>query len=103
MQDKFTVEAGWNQASDRASSAGLSTSAGTRTERYPFKANNGKYLMTKKSGHLYECEEVEENARFYFYLINRDQSCAEGARVRGLQVWQCQAGVQQGHLRDHTG
>jgi len=38
-----------------------------------FRANNGKFVATKKSGHLYanseNCE--DESARFYFYLINR--------------------------------
>ena len=38
-----------------------------------FKANNGKYIGTKKSGHLYaNCESLDEpNAKYYFYLINR--------------------------------
>jgi len=37
-----------------------------------FKASNGKFLGTKKSGHLFaNCEGGEENARFYFYLVNR--------------------------------
>ena len=38
-----------------------------------FKANNGKFVGTKKSGHLYaNCESVDEpNAKYYFYLINR--------------------------------
>jgi len=75
MQDKFfTVEAGGGiQASEtRASSAGLFDLCWHQDGAVSFKANNGKYLMTKKSGHLYaKCEEVEENARFYFYLINR--------------------------------
>ncbi|XP_043219411.1 protein singed-like isoform X2 [Amphibalanus amphitrite] len=37
-----------------------------------FRANNGKCLAAKKSGHLFaNSEENEEAARFYFYLINR--------------------------------
>ena len=38
-----------------------------------FKANNGKYLGTKKSGHLYaNCDDFsEERSKYYFYLINR--------------------------------
>ena len=38
-----------------------------------FKANNGKFVGTKKSGHLFaNCESVDEsNAKYYFYLINR--------------------------------
>ena len=38
-----------------------------------FKANNGKFIGTKKSGHLFaNCDSVDEpNAKYYFYLINR--------------------------------
>jgi len=37
-----------------------------------FKANNGKLIGTKKSGHLYaNSDSVEENTKYYFYLINR--------------------------------
>ena len=38
-----------------------------------FKANNGKYVGTKKSGHLFaNCESYDEaNAKYFFYLINR--------------------------------
>ena len=38
-----------------------------------FKANNGKYLGTKKSGHLYaNCDDFsEDRSKYYFYLINR--------------------------------
>lgn len=38
-----------------------------------FRANNGKYLATKRSGHLFATNEDtdEEITRFYFYLINR--------------------------------
>ena len=38
-----------------------------------FKANNGKFVGTKKSGHLYaNCDTLDEpNAKYYFYLINR--------------------------------
>ncbi|XP_026478319.1 protein singed [Ctenocephalides felis] len=36
------------------------------------RANNGKYLATKRSGHLFASSEtVEENSKYYFYLINR--------------------------------
>ena len=32
----------------------------------------GQYLGIKKSGHLYaNCDKVEDNSRFFFYLINR--------------------------------
>lgn len=37
-----------------------------------FRANNGKFLATKRSGHLFATSEsVEDIAKFYFYLINR--------------------------------
>lgn len=37
-----------------------------------FRANNGKFLATKRSGHLFSTSEsIEEIAKFYFYLINR--------------------------------
>ena len=37
-----------------------------------FKAKNGKFVGIKKSGHLYaNCDTVEDNTRFFFYLINR--------------------------------
>ena len=37
-----------------------------------FRANNGKFVACKKSGHLYaNSDTVEENAKYYFYLINR--------------------------------
>ena len=36
------------------------------------RANNGKYVITKRSGHLYAtCEHLDETAKYYFYLINR--------------------------------
>lgn len=37
-----------------------------------FRANNGKYLMTKRSGHLYaNADSIDDNCKYYFYLINR--------------------------------
>lgn len=37
-----------------------------------FRANNGKFVATKKSGHLYaNAEAPEETSKFFFYLINR--------------------------------
>jgi fascin 1/2 len=37
-----------------------------------FRANNGKYVACKRSGHLYaNCDAPDENSKFYFYLINR--------------------------------
>ena len=36
-------------------------------------STNGKFIGTKKSGHLFaNCETcAEDNAKYYFYLINR--------------------------------
>lgn len=38
-----------------------------------FGANNGKFIGTKRSGHLFaNCESTaEENTRYFFYLVNR--------------------------------
>ena len=38
-----------------------------------FRGNNGKFVGTKKSGHLYaNCDsDGEANARYFFYLVNR--------------------------------
>lgn len=37
-----------------------------------FRANNGKFFATKRSGHLFATSEtIEEVAKFFFYLINR--------------------------------
>lgn len=36
------------------------------------RANNGKFLTTKRSGHLFAISEaIDEVAKFFFYLINR--------------------------------
>ena len=36
------------------------------------KANNGKLVGIKKSGHLFaNCDSESENSKFYFYLVNR--------------------------------
>lgn len=37
-----------------------------------FRANNGKFVATKRSGHLYaNADTVEEPSKYFFYLINR--------------------------------
>ena len=38
-----------------------------------FRANNGKFVGTKRSGHLYaNCDSAsDDNTKYYFYLINR--------------------------------
>merc|ERR1711955_115235 len=36
------------------------------------KASNGKYIVNKKTGHLFaNCDAIEDNTRYFFYLINR--------------------------------
>lgn len=43
-----------------------------------FRANNGKFVATKKSGHLYaNAEAPEETSKFFFYLINRSVASAD--------------------------
>lgn len=36
------------------------------------RANNGKFIATKRSGHLYaNSDSADDSCRYYFYLINR--------------------------------
>eukprot|EP00094_Tigriopus_californicus_P007108 TCALIF_06843-PA protein Name:"Similar to sn Protein singed (Drosophila melanogaster)" AED:0.13 eAED:0.13 QI:0/0.85/0.87/1/0.85/0.75/8/1320/514 len=75
MQDKyFTLQTGGGiQANEvRRSSNALFEIIWHEDGSISLRANNGKYLGTKKSGHLFaNCEGSEENTRYYFYLINR--------------------------------
>lgn len=37
-----------------------------------FRANNGKFIGTKKSGHLFaNADLIDDSSKFFFYLINR--------------------------------
>jgi fascin 1/2 len=37
-----------------------------------FRANNGKFVGTKKSGHLFaNTDSIDDSSKFFFYLINR--------------------------------
>ncbi len=37
-----------------------------------FRGNNGRFIGTKKSGHLFaNCDRAEDNTKYFFYLINR--------------------------------
>lgn len=37
-----------------------------------FRANNGKFIGTKKSGHLFaNADTIDDSSKFFFYLINR--------------------------------
>eukprot|EP00088_Acartia_fossae_P066962 TRINITY_DN8325_c0_g2_i4.p1 TRINITY_DN8325_c0_g2~~TRINITY_DN8325_c0_g2_i4.p1 ORF type:complete len:505 (+),score=168.65 TRINITY_DN8325_c0_g2_i4:109-1623(+) len=75
MQDKyFTLQPGGGvQASEsKKSKEALFEILWHQDGSVSFKASNGKYLGTKKSGHLFaNMDGIEENARFYFYLVNR--------------------------------
>jgi len=76
MQDKYFTQqpGGGIQAGDvTRSKDGLHELMWLEDGSVAFKANNGKFVGTKKSGHLYaNCESVDEpNAKYYFYLINR--------------------------------
>ena len=75
MQDKyFSLQSGGGiQASETKKSANaLFELLWHEDGSISFKAQNGKFIGTKKSGHLFaNCDAIEENAKYYFYLINR--------------------------------
>lgn len=75
MQDRYwTLEAGGGiQASaDSRSSNALFQLEWQGSGAVAFRANNGKYLTTKRSGHLYaNADQPDDNCKYYFYLINR--------------------------------
>lgn len=40
-----------------------------------FRANNGKLVATKRSGHLYaNTDTVDDTSKYFFYLVNRSVS-----------------------------
>ncbi|XP_064078039.1 protein singed-like isoform X1 [Macrobrachium nipponense] len=76
MQDKYwTLEAGGGIQANatKPTSNALFNFHWQPDGSVAFQANNGKYIATKKSGHLFANADTpdEESARFYFYLINR--------------------------------
>uniref|UniRef100_A0A2P2HYA1 Protein singed-like n=2 Tax=Hirondellea gigas TaxID=1518452 RepID=A0A2P2HYA1_9CRUS len=76
MQDKYwTLEAGGGiQANaSKPTSNALFDFIWQADGSVAFRANNGKFIASKKSGHLYANADNpdDECARFYFYLINR--------------------------------
>ncbi|XP_065203609.1 protein singed [Planococcus citri] len=75
MQDRYwTLEtAGGIQAvGDKRSSNALFDLVWQPDGSVCFRANNGKYVATKRSGHLYaNSDTVEESCKYFFYLINR--------------------------------
>merc|ERR1712088_619573 len=75
MQDKyFTLQAGGGIHANevRRCKDGLFELVWDEDGTVTLKANNDKFIGTKKSGHLYaNCESLEANTKYYFYLINR--------------------------------
>ncbi|XP_046404588.1 protein singed [Ischnura elegans] len=75
MQDRYwTLETGGGiqAAGDKKSSNALYDLVWQNDGSVAFRANNGKYIATKRSGHLYaNADSVEDSAKYYFYLINR--------------------------------
>ncbi|XP_015512233.1 protein singed [Neodiprion pinetum] len=78
MQDRYwTLEAGGGiQASDhkRSSNALFDLVWQEADGTVALRANNGKFLATKRSGHLYANADAagdSEASKFYFYLMNR--------------------------------
>lgn len=78
MQDRYwTLEAGGGiQASDhkRSSNALFDLVWQPSDGTVALRANNGKFLATKRSGHLYANADSpgdSEASKFYFYLMNR--------------------------------
>lgn len=75
MQDRYwTLETGGGiqACGDKRSSNALYDLVWQGDGSVGFRANNGKFISTKRSGHLYaNCDTVEDNAKYFFYLINR--------------------------------
>jgi fascin 1/2 len=75
MGDRYwTLESagGVQASSDKKTSNALFAMEWQPDGSVGFRANNGKFVATKKSGHLYaNTETLEESSKFYFYLINR--------------------------------
>lgn len=75
MGDRYwTLESagGVQASSDKKTSNALFSMEWQDDGSVGFRANNGKFVATKKSGHLYaNMETVEDSSKFYFYLINR--------------------------------
>lgn len=75
MQDRYwTLETGGGiQANgDKRSSNALFDLIWQGDGSVAFRANNGRYVITKRSGHLYAtADNMDENCKYFFYLINR--------------------------------
>ncbi|KAL0278316.1 UNVERIFIED_CONTAM: hypothetical protein PYX00_000169 [Menopon gallinae] len=75
MQDKYwTLETGGGiqACGDKRSSNALFDLVWQDDGSLCFRANNGKIVTTKRSGHLYaNSDTVEDACKYFFYLINR--------------------------------
>lgn len=75
MQDRYwTLETngGIQAVADKRSSNALFDLVWQGDGSVAFRANNGKYVATKRSGHLYaNADSVDELSKYFFYLINR--------------------------------
>ncbi|XP_063240690.1 protein singed isoform X2 [Bacillus rossius redtenbacheri] len=75
MQDRYwTLETGGGiqACGDKKSSNALFDLVWQNDGSVGFRANNGKFVATKRSGHLYaNSDSVDDSAKYYFYLINR--------------------------------
>ncbi|KAK6643057.1 hypothetical protein RUM43_004560 [Polyplax serrata] len=75
MQDRYwTLETGGGiqACGDKRSSNALFDLIWQNDGSLCFRANNGKFVATKRSGHLYaNSDVVEESCKYFFYLINR--------------------------------
>lgn len=75
MQDKYwTLETGGGiqAAGDKRSSNALFDLVWQGDGSVAFRANNGRYVITKRSGHLYATSDtVDETCKYFFYLVNR--------------------------------
>ncbi|XP_054282415.1 protein singed isoform X2 [Macrosteles quadrilineatus] len=75
MQDRYwTLETGGGiqAAGDKRSSNALFDLVWNGDGSVSFRANNGKLIATKRSGHLYaNSDSVDDTSKYYFYLVNR--------------------------------
>jgi len=85
MKDKYwtlETQGGIQASADKKSSNALFELCWGSDGSVGFRGNNGKYVGAKRSGHLYaNCEAGEEQAKFYFYLVNRPKlvlKCEQG-------------------------
>lgn len=76
MQDRYwTLETGGGiqAAGDKKSSNALFDLVWQKDGSVAFRANNGRYVITKRSGHLFANSDVIDDVtcKYYFYLVNR--------------------------------